>query len=220
MNFDELDWESNIEESDSIADYKSEESIESQVKEANLSFSDKALETFTAIRSAFLEKAPKAEAGAFSLEPGQPLSDLDLVVGFGLGASFNPDDLMDSPDEGSIHVYTSEPLTKVEVATYMASAFDAEAFSQGSVSYESIHTGEIDAFAHRMRMRPAPCGISCGHYKISAGTLGALAKGRSGNRPNRMLILSNNHVLADVNAGNIGDVILQPGAFDGGINPP
>lgn len=33
------------------------------------------------------------------------------------------------------------------------------------------------------------------------------------------LILSNNHVLADVNAGKPGDLILQPGPFDGGLFP-
>ena len=33
------------------------------------------------------------------------------------------------------------------------------------------------------------------------------------------MILSNNHVLANVNEASIGDAILQPGAHDGGVNP-
>jgi hypothetical protein len=33
------------------------------------------------------------------------------------------------------------------------------------------------------------------------------------------LIMSNNHVLANENLGEIGDPILQPGAYDGGENP-
>jgi len=33
------------------------------------------------------------------------------------------------------------------------------------------------------------------------------------------LILSNNHVLANTNAGKPGDLILQPGPFDGGLFP-
>jgi len=33
------------------------------------------------------------------------------------------------------------------------------------------------------------------------------------------LILSNNHLLANTNAGKPGDLILQPGRFDGGLFP-
>jgi hypothetical protein len=33
------------------------------------------------------------------------------------------------------------------------------------------------------------------------------------------IILSNNHVLANSNAGNPGDPILQPGSYDGGVDP-
>ena len=36
---------------------------------------------------------------------------------------------------------------------------------------------------------------------------------------NNVWILSNNHVLADVNAASIGDAIIQPGDFDGGTSP-
>jgi hypothetical protein len=61
------------------------------------------------------------------------------------------------------------------------------------------------------RMRPAEGGVSIGHYRITAGTLGVLA-----HRRGRPVILSNNHVLANSNAGQIGDPILQPGPVDGG----
>jgi hypothetical protein len=62
------------------------------------------------------------------------------------------------------------------------------------------------------RHRPIQMGISIGHFRITAGTLGAfVGAGRGGVR-----ILSNNHVLADENQGVKGDAILQPGAFDGG----
>jgi hypothetical protein len=61
------------------------------------------------------------------------------------------------------------------------------------------------------RMRPAEGGASIGHYRITAGTLGLLAQ-----RHGRSVILSNNHVLANANEGQIGDPILQPGPADGG----
>jgi len=63
------------------------------------------------------------------------------------------------------------------------------------------------------RWRPAPGGVSVGHYKVTAGTLGAVVRDRAtGDR----LILSNNHVLANSNDASVGDPILQPGAIDGG----
>jgi hypothetical protein len=70
----------------------------------------------------------------------------------------------------------------------------------------------------RRRHRPAPGGVSIGHYKITAGTLGAVVKEKESGR---RLILSNNHVLANSSSGHdgraaAGDAVLQPGAFDGG----
>jgi hypothetical protein len=61
--------------------------------------------------------------------------------------------------------------------------------------------------------RPAPGGVSLGHHLITAGTLGCIAKNKFGEN----VILSNNHILANSNDASIGDGILQPGAFDGGI---
>lgn len=66
------------------------------------------------------------------------------------------------------------------------------------------------------RWRPAPGGVSIAHYKVTAGTLGAVV--RDANTGQR-LILSNNHVLASSNEASPGDVILQPGPVDGGDDP-
>jgi hypothetical protein len=63
------------------------------------------------------------------------------------------------------------------------------------------------------KWRPAPGGVSIGHYQITAGTLGCIVRDQtSGVR----LILSNNHVLANVNNAQLGDAILQQGPIDGG----
>jgi len=53
---------------------------------------------------------------------------------------------------------------------------------------------------------------SIGHHKITAGTLGVVLKLCCYDR----VILSNNHVLANSNDAEIGDIILQPGPYDGG----
>ncbi len=65
--------------------------------------------------------------------------------------------------------------------------------------------------------RPVPCGVSCGHVDITMGTLGCLVTSNGSNR----FILSNNHVLANVNQAQLGTDILEPGPADGGSgNPP
>lgn len=69
----------------------------------------------------------------------------------------------------------------------------------------------------RDRWRPViPPGVSIGHYRVTAGTLGAIVRDRL---TGEYLILSNNHVLANSNDASIGDNILQPGATDRGVNP-
>ena len=67
----------------------------------------------------------------------------------------------------------------------------------------------------RDRFRPMMPGISIGHYKVTAGTFGALVKDKA---TGSLLILSNNHVLANCNDALVGDSILQPGSIDGGTD--
>ncbi|HUG13796.1 MAG TPA: hypothetical protein VMM78_02165 [Thermomicrobiales bacterium] len=80
------------------------------------------------------------------------------------------------------------------------------------------------------RVRPAEGGYSVGHIGITAGTIATsvydILPGGSTNPPAhgigvppRYYILSNNHVLANSNAANLGDPVLQPGPFDGGVDP-
>jgi hypothetical protein len=77
-----------------------------------------------------------------------------------------------------------------------------------------IEVGEIVALQGRTdRWRPAPGGVSIGHYKITAGTLGVLVRDVE---TDEALILSNNHVMANSNDATPGDPILQPGPIDGG----
>lgn len=84
-----------------------------------------------------------------------------------------------------------------------------------------IQVGQLRTLAksRTRRVRPAQPGVSIGHYQISAGTFGAVVYDRQTGQP---LILSNNHILAnnsttDNRRAKVGDPILQPGAYDGGI---
>lgn len=69
---------------------------------------------------------------------------------------------------------------------------------------------------YQQRCRPLKIGCSAGHILVTAGTLGAFVQSR---QDGTLLVLSNNHVLANENAASTGDDILQPGKFDGGQDP-
>ncbi len=82
------------------------------------------------------------------------------------------------------------------------------------VRTDVVEVGVVRALLARTdRWRPAPGGVSIGHYKITAGTFGAVVRDRN---TGQRLILSNNHVLANSNDAAEGDEIIQPGAADGG----
>ncbi|MGQ9823833.1 MAG: hypothetical protein ACUVSK_02350 [Desulfotomaculales bacterium] len=89
----------------------------------------------------------------------------------------------------------------------------------GDVETDVIEIGRVRLLGERTRrVRPAQPGVSIGHYKISAGTFGAVVKDRT---TGEKLILSNNHILANATNGRdgrsqIGDPVLQPGPHDGG----
>lgn len=91
------------------------------------------------------------------------------------------------------------------------------------VKTDVVETGVLRAFPQstespeatspRDRWRPVvPPGVSIGHYRVTAGTFGCLVQ-----RGDEHFILSNNHVMANVNNCEEGDLILQPGAADGGV---
>ena len=80
-----------------------------------------------------------------------------------------------------------------------------------------IEVGRIIAQGEpKGKWRPAPGGVSIGHYKVSAGTLGAPVIHKT---TNTRMMLSNNHVLANSNDAELQDMILQPGTADGGSIP-
>lgn len=107
----------------------------------------------------------------------------------------------------------------VEIGTPRAYALDkSEKESKGSLAKsEAEILEEIGHLQQRTeKVRPAPPGVSIGHYLITAGTFGTQVYDNSTAQP---LILSNNHVLANATNGNdqrasVGDRIYQPGPYD------
>lgn len=93
-------------------------------------------------------------------------------------------------------------------------------FKINGLETDVIEIGEVRLLGDERTklVRPAQPGLSIGHYRISAGTFGAVVKDRNSGEK---LILSNNHILANATDGKdgrsaIGDPILQPGEYDGG----
>jgi hypothetical protein len=137
-----------------------------------------------------------------------------LVQGVAVGLS---EPGLGEPGKMALHVYTSEETTPDQVRAAVSS-MGVQALDSGSVPLVT-HKATFDAQEHRFRIRPAPGGVSVGHPRVTAGTYGGLCIGRRSPRNVRLMVLSNNHVLANSNNANAGDCIAQPGYYDGGRCP-
>lgn len=85
-------------------------------------------------------------------------------------------------------------------------------------SIPSGDSSDGQAEMRKKRVRPAQPGVSIGHYRVTAGTFGALVKG---DFHGGVAILSNNHILANATSGSdgrafAGDPIMQPAPYDDG----
>jgi len=102
-----------------------------------------------------------------------------------------------------IYVSSAEKVSKLTLPRAL-SGLDIEFQVVGLMkALEGPRGGDEDRTGY---FDPLPAGVSIGHYKITAGTAGWFAV-----RDDKTLIISNNHVLAWENKGQVGDPILQPG---------
>ncbi|MBN2412285.1 hypothetical protein JXQ31_11385 [candidate division KSB1 bacterium] len=82
------------------------------------------------------------------------------------------------------------------------------------VQTDVLKVGKVVAYhSTRERHRPAFPGVSIGHFAAYAGTFGMVVRDAV---TKERLILSNNHILANCNNAQAGDLILQPAPADGG----
>jgi hypothetical protein len=104
-------------------------------------------------------------------------SSSSMIVGVGIGAAHRDFESIGSAGPGApvLNVYVSEPMDMDQVKGLLVDNFGASALSDDSQKVNVIVSGIIDAQPHRHRQRPAPCGISTAHFRVTAGTLGALA---------------------------------------------
>jgi len=128
------------------------------------------------------------------------------VVGVGIGYKETETELT---DELSLKVLVQEKLKPEALSSkdLVPKEFDG-------IKTDVINVGKVVAYqSPRDKWRPAPAGVSIGHYAITSGTLGMIVRDL---RTDEKLILSNNHVLANCNDARVGDDILQPAPADGG----
>jgi hypothetical protein len=149
----------------------------------------------------------EAVAAALTEPSESPTSGLGNIVGWGIGEK-----IVGTRFTGDIavKVYVIEKLS--------ASELEPEAMVPEEINgypTDVQEVGDVSAQVFTGKARPAPMGSSVGHPKITAGTMGCLVVRNN----NHLCLLSNNHVLANVNESGIGDPILQPGPLDGGRNP-
>jgi hypothetical protein len=155
------------------------------------------------------------------------LMAMENVVG--VAASFKVTKGKPSPQWSlTVLVEKKLPLTDVPPPSRVPPEVDG-------VPTDVVEVGRLEPLLFTARVRPATPGYSIGHHNITAGTFGCLVRDirrcccrqekecchapAREECPGDYLILSNNHVLAATNQGKPGDVILQPGAFDGGVFP-
>jgi len=148
-----------------------------------------------------------AEEEAYEAGP----AGADNIVGVGYGRRMKGGQ---PTAEICLKAYVVEKYPEDEI---QAEALIPEEVNGVTVDVEAV--GEIVALGgnRKAQWRPAPGGVSIGHVKITAGTLGCFSSSKEPAEP--VLILSNNHVLANGNNAGIGDPIVQPAPLDGGRDP-
>jgi len=124
------------------------------------------------------------------------------IVGFGYGTKHISGGGIESDLAVRVYVRAKRPRSALSEAERIPSEINGSAT-------DVIVVGDVRAFA-----RPTNCGVSVGHFNVTAGTLGCLVRKTNG-KPGEF-ILSNTHILANENNAKIGDDILEPGKLDGG----
>ncbi|HHY05056.1 MAG TPA: hypothetical protein GX534_07720 [Thermoanaerobacterales bacterium] len=139
------------------------------------------------------------------------IMSIDNVIGVGVGYKSIRGEVTDKP---AVLVFVKKKISKKELPKRQIIPQILD-----ETLTDVIEIGEIRLLNSRTeKTRPARPGMSIGHYKVTAGTIGAVVRDE---KTGDELILSNNHVLANATNGRdkksfIGDDILQPGSYDGG----
>jgi hypothetical protein len=172
----------------------------------------------------FVETAAAAEAKAAHEEE---LFARENVIGVATSLKVTKGKPTSKPSV-TVFVEEKKPKTQLSKEALVPAEVDG-------IPTDVVEVGQVRPLTFTARIRPAFPGYSIGHHNITAGTFGCLVrdirrccceleKGHCCTLEREecrgdYLILSNNHVLAASNFGKPGDLVLQPGPFDGGVFP-
>ncbi len=168
-----------------------------------------------------LSGAAREQAWTEFLNPQTPRAN---VVGFGFGAKWSNGQ---PTGQAAMVVFVTQKLPAV---TLRDRDLIPPQLDDGTLTDVLTVGHPIAEQSLTRRMRPCPAGFSIGNVAITAGTLSGVVydllpgaaidpPGPGIGLPRQFYVLSNNHVLAASNAAAIGSAIVQPGTFDGGVDP-
>ncbi len=173
--------------------------------------------------AAAAQRAYSADVDNF-LDPDKPREN---IVGMGYGIKWSDGQPTGKPALLALvrQKLARDEVAKADMVPRKIKDMQTDVLEVGELFADQAEPQEAAALALAKRVRPASGGYSVGHKDITAGTLATCVYDQLGTPgdpigiPRRYYILSNNHVLAKSNDGNPGDSILQPGPFDGGLDP-
>jgi hypothetical protein len=129
------------------------------------------------------------------------VSGRENILGFAVGLRYAANSLT---GQMAVKVFVREKLPMGQVTSAAQVPTQVAGFD---TDVEAIGEVVLHSYANRYP-RPVPCGVSISNIKLNgSGTLGCLVLLNNG----KLCMLSNNHVLANENAAQIGDAIIQPG---------
>lgn len=141
-------------------------------------------------------------------ECNEELLSYPNVVGVGFSYKTTQNIQTDTPAI-CVLVSKKEPLENLDPSSIIPKNYKG-------IQTDVIEIGEVFAYGLTSKIRPMEFGYSIGIKGISAaGTAGCMVSSKS--NPNIRYILSNNHVLANINTTRINAPILQPSKIDGGL---
>lgn len=129
------------------------------------------------------------------------------VAGIGIGYKYvnnKPTDAL------SVIVFVGEKLSKQEVPTQEMIPEEIE-----GLPTDVMQSGFIIEHDYKSKVRPLKPGYSCSHISTAPGAIGGFFL----DKDDHPVILSCNHVIANTNSANLGDLVYQPGLNDTTVDP-
>lgn len=146
-------------------------------------------------------------------EQSKPWTMAENIQGLGIAERITAGKKL---DDLVLKVYVDRKLPKSRVDNPVPSKLDLPGVGP-TIETDVEEIGRVELEANTSRHRPAMPGCGLGHFEVPVGTFGCLVRKRD--EPDNLYVLSNSHVLANQGFCTAGDIVLQAGKHDGGLDP-